>query len=94
MVNSDQEKLASKASRNFSNPSIVFQTKELSLGGCVISLWRTLFVFSPFSRYGTEKIVFIYNKAQTFTSSGFAFPQKNCIFAENFFKYGKDTNKI
>lgn len=32
MVNSDQEKLASKASRNFSNPSIVFQTKELSLG--------------------------------------------------------------
>ena len=58
-------------------------------GGCVISLWRTLFVFSPFSRYGTEKIVFIYNKAQTFTSSGFAFPQKICIFAENFFKYGK-----
>ena len=43
MMNSDQEKLASKASRNFSNPSIVFQTKELSLGGCVISLWRTLF---------------------------------------------------
>ena len=38
MMNSDQEKLASKASRNFSNPSIVFQTKELSLGGCVISL--------------------------------------------------------
>lgn len=32
MVNSDQEKLASKASQNFSNPSIVFQTKELSLG--------------------------------------------------------------
>ena len=64
------------------------------LRGCVISLWRTLFVFSPFSRYGTEKIVFIYNKAQTFTSSGFAFPQKFCIFAENFFKYGKDTNKI
>ena len=62
--------------------------------GCVISLWRTLFVFSPFSRYGTEKNVFIYNKAQTFTSSGFAFPQKICIFAENFFKYGKDTNKI
>ena len=27
-------------------------------------------------------------------SSGFAFPQKICIFAENFFKYGKDTNKI
>ena len=62
--------------------------------GCVISPWRTLFFFSPFSRYGTEKIVFIYNKAQTFTSSGFAFPQKICIFAENFFKYGKDTNKI
>ena len=52
------------------------------------------FRFSSFSRYRTEKIVFIYNKAQTFTSSGFAFPQKNCIFAENFFKYGKDTNKI
>lgn len=64
------------------------------LRGCVISPWRTLFFFSPFSRYGTEKIVFIYNKAQTFTSSGFAFPQKICIFAENFFKYGKDTNKI
>ena len=63
-------------------------------GGCVISPWRTLFFFSPFSRYGTEKIVFIYNKAQTFTSSGFVFPQKMCIFAENFFKYGKDTNKI
>ena len=66
----------------------------VAVRGCVISLWRTLFVFSPFSRYGTEKIVFIYNKAQTFTSSGFAFPQKICIFAENFFKYGKDTNKI
>ena len=52
------------------------------------------FRFSSFSRYRTEKIVFIYNKAQTFTSSGFAFPQKICIFAENFFKYGKDTNKI
>ena len=63
-------------------------------GGCVISLWRTLFVFSPFPRYGIEKNVFIYNKAQTFTSSGFVFPQKMCIFAENFFKYGKDTNKI
>ena len=62
---------------------------SVSKRGCVISLWRTLFVFSPFSRYGTEKIVFIYNKAQTFTSSGFAFPQKICIFAENFFKYGK-----
>ena len=68
--------------------------KKRGKRGCVISLWRTLFVFSPFSRYGTEKIVFIYNKAQTFTSSGFAFPQKICIFAENFFKYGKDTNKI
>ena len=66
-----------------------FQGKLTPGGGCVISLWRTLFVFSPFSRYGTEKIVFIYNKAQTFTSSGFAFPQKICIFAENFFKYGK-----
>ena len=32
MMYSDQERLASKASRNFSNPSIVFQTKELSLG--------------------------------------------------------------
>ena len=72
--------------------TICIQTQ--TAGGCVISLWRTLFVFSPFSRYGTEKIVFIYNKAQTFTSSGFAFPQKICIFAENFFKYGKDTNKI
>lgn len=69
-------------------------TKLIDKRGCFISLWRTLFVFSPFSRYGTEKIVFIYNKAQTFTSSGFAFPQKICIFAENFFKYGKDTNKI
>ena len=79
---------------------LLFERKPLNFlavsikRGCVISLWRTLFVFSPFSRYGTEKIVFIYNKAQTFTSSGFAFPQKNCIFAENFFKYGKDTNKI
>ena len=52
------------------------------------------FRFFSFSGYGTEKIVFIYNKAQTFTSSGFAFPKKICIFAENFFKYGKDTNKI
>ena len=68
--------------------------KVIKVRGCVISLWRTLFVFSPFFGYGTEKIVFIYNKAQTFTSSGFAFPQKICIFAENFFKYGKDTNKI
>ena len=77
---------------------LLFERKPLNFlavsRGCVISLWRTLFVFSPFFRYGTEKIVFIYNKAQTFTSSGFAFPQKICIFAENFFKYGKDTNKI
>ena len=73
--------------------NIELKSKEKNRG-CVISLWRTLFVFSPFSRYGTEKIVFIYNKAQTFTSSGFAFPQKICIFAENFFMYGKDTNKI
>ena len=62
--------------------------------GCVISLWRTLFVFFLFPRYGIEKIVFIYNKAQTFTSSGFVFPQKMCIFAENLLKYGKGTNKI
>lgn len=38
MMNSDQEKLASKASRNFSNPSIVFQTKELSLGKIDVSI--------------------------------------------------------
>ena len=47
------------------------------------------FRFSLFPRYGIEKNVFIYNKAQTFTSSGFVFPQKICIFAENFFKYGR-----
>ena len=52
------------------------------------------FYFLPFHRYEILKNIFIYNKAQTFTSSGFAFPQKICIFAENFFKYGKDTNKI
>ncbi len=68
--------------------------KVIDARECVISLWRALFVFAPFSRYGTEKIVFIYNKAQTFTSSGFEKKKKNCIFAENFFKYGKDTNKI
>ena len=62
--------------------------------GCVISLWRTLFVFLLFPDTELKKNVFIYNKAQTFTSSGFVFPQKICIFAENFFKYGKDTNKI
>ena len=44
--------------------------------GCVISLWRTLFVFSPFPDTELKKIVFIYNKAQTFTSSGFAFPKR------------------
>ena len=64
------------------------------LWGCVISLWRTPFYFLPFHRYEILKNIFIYNKAQTFTSSGFAFPQKICIFAENFLKYGKDTNKI
>ena len=52
------------------------------------------FLFFPFHRYEIFKNIFIYNKAQTFTSSGFAFPQKICIFAENFLKYGKDTNKI
>ena len=61
------------------------RVKAYTARGCVISLWRTLFVFSPFPRYGIEKNVFIYNKAQTFTSSGFVFPQKMCIFAENFF---------
>ena len=46
------------------------------MGGCHKSMAHP-FRFSPFSRYGTEKIVFIYNKAQTFTSSGFAFPKKD-----------------
>ena len=77
--------------RTFRKFFLIFRNLER---GCVISLWCTLFVFSPFPRYGIEKNVFIYNKAQTFTSSGFVFPQKKCIFAENFFKYGKDTNKI
>ena len=53
-----------------------------------------LFIFCLFTDTKSLKNIFIYNKAQTFTSSGFAFPQKFCIFAENFFKYGKDTNKI
>ena len=52
------------------------------------------FYFFPFHRYEIFKNIFIYNKAQTFTSSGFVFPQKKYIFAENFLKYGKDTNKI
>ena len=85
-----REDMENKKGRYAKQKKKLWKTKR----GCVISLWRTLFVFSSFSRYGTEKIVFIYNKAQTFTSSGFAFPQKFCIFAENFFKYGKDTNKI
>ena len=51
-------------------------------------------LFFLFTDTKSLKNIFIYNKAQTFTSSGFAFPQKICIFAENFFKYGKDTNKI
>ena len=61
---------------------------------CVISLWRPPLIFCLFTDTKSLKNIFIYNKAQTFTSSGFAFPQKICIFAENFFKYGKDTNKI
>lgn len=67
--------------------------KGIKKGVCHKSMAHP-FRFSPFPRYGIEKNVFIYNKAQTFTSSGFVFPQKMCIFAENFFKYGKDTNKI
>ena len=47
--------------------------------------------FCLFTDMKSLKNIFIYNKAQTFTSSGFAFPQKICIFAENFFKYGKFT---
>lgn len=54
----------------------------------------SLLIFCLFTDTKSLKNIFIYNKAQTFTSSGFAFPQKICIFAENFFKYGKDTNKI
>ena len=36
-----------------------------------------------------KNFCFIYNKAQTFTSSGFVFPQKSCIFAENFLVMAK-----
>ena len=61
---------------------------------CHKSVTHPFLFFFPFHRYEILKNIFIYNKAQTFTSSGFAFPQKFCIFAENFFKYGKDTNKI
>lgn len=61
---------------------------------CHKSVTHPLFIFCLFTDTKSLKNIFIYNKAQTFTSSGFAFPQKICIFAENFFKYGKDTNKI
>ena len=59
-----------------------------------VAIYPPLFIFCLFTDTKSLKNIFIYNKAQTFTSSGFAFPQKICIFAENFFKYGKDTNKI
>ena len=61
---------------------------------CHKSVTHPFLFFSLFTDTKSFKNIFIYNKAQTFTSSGFAFPQKFCIFAENFFKYGKDTNKI
>ena len=61
---------------------------------CHKSVTHPFLFFSLFTDTKSLKNIFIYNKAQTFTSSGFAFPQKFCIFAENFFKYGKDTNKI
>ena len=61
---------------------------------CHKSVTHPFFVFFLFTDTKSLKNIFIYNKAQTFTSSGFAFPQKICIFAENFLKYGKDTNKI
>ena len=61
---------------------------------CHKSVTHPLLIFCLFTDTKSLKNIFIYNKAQTFTSSGFVFPQKKCIFAENFFKYGKDTNKI
>ena len=77
-------------------------SKSYSFLGLFIFCWRVchksvthpFFVFFLFTDTKSLKNIFIYNKAQTFTSSGFAFPQKICIFAENFLKYGKDTNKI
>ena len=35
------------------NFTVNLKGKSKKLRGCVISLWRTLFVFSPFSRYRT-----------------------------------------
>ena len=67
---------------------------RLKMRVCHKSVTHPFFVFFLFTDTKSLKNIFIYNKAQTFTSSGFAFPQKICIFAENFLKYGKDTNKI
>ena len=61
---------------------------------CHKSVTHPFLFFHLSSNTKKENFIFIYNKAQTFTSSGFAFPQKKYIFAENFLKYGKDTNKI
>ena len=61
---------------------------------CHKSVTHPFLFFFLFTDTKSLKNIFIYNKAQTFTSSDFAFPQKICIFAENFLKYGKDTNKI
>ena len=61
---------------------------------CHKSVTHPFLFFHLSSNTKKENFIFVYNKAQTFTSSGFVFPQKKCIFAENFLKYGKDTNKI
>ena len=45
-------------------------------GGCVISLWRTLFVFSPFSRYGTEKLFLFTTKPKLSQARALPFRKK------------------
>ena len=44
---------------------------------CHKSVTHLFFIFFLFTDTKSLKNIFIYNKAQTFTSSGFVFPQKS-----------------
>ena len=53
---------------------------------CHKSVTHPFLFFHLSSNTKKENFIFIYNKAQTFTSSGFVFPQKNMYLCRKLLK--------
>ena len=61
---------------------------------CHKSVTHPFLFFFPFHRYEIFKKHFYLQQSPNFHKLGLCFSAKKYIFAENFLKYGKDTNKI